>query len=73
MAATPVMFIKAGTTYFNVNEITQVVTRGDGTADMYYSGGADRIRLNLGVSEAAAITALNTLLTPTDVTTYLIP
>lgn len=73
MTATPVAFIKAGTTYFNINEIRQVVTRGDGTADMYYSGGTDRIRLNLGATEAAAITALNTLLTPTDVTTYLIP
>jgi D-hexose-6-phosphate mutarotase len=71
MTATPVAFIKAGTTYFNVSEIRQVVTRGDGTADMYYSGGSDRIRLNLGATEAAAITALNTLLTPTDVTSYL--
>lgn len=70
MTATPVMFFKVGTTYFNAAEIRQVVTRGDGTADMYYSGGTDRIKLNLGSTEAAAITTLNTLLTPTDVTSY---
>jgi hypothetical protein len=71
MTATPVMFFKVGTTYFNAAEIRQVVTRGDGTADLYYSGGSDRVKLNLGATEAAAITALNILLTPTDVTSYL--
>jgi hypothetical protein len=72
MAATPLQFIKAGTTYFNVEQISQIVTQGDGTAYMYYTGGGNRIHLNLGVNEAAAIAALNILLTPTDVTSLII-
>lgn len=65
-------FIKAGQTYFNTDQIVKIVTQGNGTAVLYYSGGDDHFVLNLAATEALAITALNTLLTPIDVTQYLV-
>lgn len=70
--ASPVMFIRAGNTYFNANQIWQIQLVGDGTAKMYYGGGNNTIHLNMGVDNASAITAMNTLLAPVDVTTNII-
>lgn len=67
------MFVKAGQTYFNTDQISKVITQGNGTAIMYFSGGDNRFVLNLAATEALAMTALNTLLTPyIDVTPYLV-
>lgn len=63
-------FIRVGDTYFNANQIWQVVSQGDGTARMYYTGG-DYITLNMGEDGDAAITALNSALNPVDFTTNL--
>lgn len=74
MAATQVVnWIRAGNTWFNCSggDIKQITLVGDnsGVAHMIYGGGDDYIRLNMGVSDAAAVTALNTALIPTDFTT----
>jgi hypothetical protein len=40
---------------------------------MYYGGGNNVVHLNMGVDNAAAVTAMNTLLAPVDVTSFIIP
>ena len=69
--ANPVMFIRVGDTYFNANEITQVVLQSDGTARLTYGGGDDYIVLHLAGDKATATTTLNTLLAPVDLTSYM--
>lgn len=69
--ANPVMFIRVGDTYFNANEITEVVLNSDGTAKLVYGGGDDYITLHLAVDKATATSTLNTLLAPVDLTSYM--
>jgi hypothetical protein len=68
--ANPVMFIRMGDTYFNADEITQIVLQSDGTAHMTYGGGDDYIVLHLAGDKATATSTLNTLLAPVDLTPY---
>lgn len=66
-----ISFIRANNTWFNANEIQQITLVGDnsGVAHMIYGGGDDYLRLNMGGTDAAAITAINTLLDPIDLST----
>jgi hypothetical protein len=67
-------YFKAGNSYWHEAQITNIEVQTNGDVWVYYSG-RDYFKAHLGSSAAAAITALNTLITgtsPYDFTSTLI-